>query len=95
MSNFAKNWKTSNGPAHAKTCFMSYANNKVADQPAYSHSLISTFVVRCLDSTTCKLAISKDSQSLLASVAEQAGLNLTWSKIFDDTFSHDVARMTL
>ena len=29
------------------------------------------------------------------SVAEQAGLNLTWSKISEDTFSHDVAHMTV
>ena len=31
--------------------FMPYANNKGADQPAHLHSLISAFVVRCLDST--------------------------------------------
>ena len=30
--------------------FMLYANNKGADQPAHPCSLISTFVVRCLDS---------------------------------------------
>ena len=30
---------------------MPYANNKGADQPAHSRSLISAFVVRCLDST--------------------------------------------
>ena len=30
--------------------FMSYANNKGTDQPAHPHSLISAFVVRCLDS---------------------------------------------
>ena len=29
---------------------MSYANNKGADQPAHPRSLISAFVVRCLDS---------------------------------------------
>ena len=29
---------------------MSYANNKGADQPAHPRSLISTFVVRYLDS---------------------------------------------
>ena len=29
---------------------MPYANNKDADQPAHPHSLISAFVVRCLDS---------------------------------------------
>ena len=38
------------GPGHAKTCLMSYANNKSADQPAHPRSLISAFVVRCLDS---------------------------------------------
>ena len=38
------------GSSHAKMCLMPYANNKGADQPAHSHSLISTFVVRFLDS---------------------------------------------
>ena len=37
-------------PGHEKMCFMSYANNKGADQPAHPRSLISAFVVRCLDS---------------------------------------------
>ena len=41
----------------------------------------------------CILAISKSSRFKLASVAEQAGLNLTWSKIPEDTFSHDVAHI--
>ena len=36
-------------PRHEKTCFMLYVNNKDADQPAHPHSLISAFVVRCLD----------------------------------------------
>ena len=36
---------------HEKTCLMSYANNKGADQPAHPRSLISAFVVCCLDST--------------------------------------------
>ena len=31
-------------------CLMPYVNNKDADQPAHPRSLISTFVVRCLDS---------------------------------------------
>ena len=35
---------------HEKMCLMSYANNKGADQPAHPTSLISTFVVHCLDS---------------------------------------------
>ena len=38
---------------------MSYANNKGADQPAHPHSLISTFVARCLDSKIPLLAIAE------------------------------------
>ena len=38
-------------PGHEKMCLMSYANNKGTDQSAHLGSLISTFVVRCLDST--------------------------------------------
>ena len=37
-------------PGHEKMCLISYANNKGADQPAHPRSLISAFVVRCLDS---------------------------------------------
>ena len=59
---------------------MPYGNNKYADQPVHPRSLISTFVVRCLNSMICILAISKVSRFYLAFVAEQAGLNLTWSK---------------
>ena len=33
-----------------RKCVMSYANNKGADQPAHPRSLISAFVIRCLDS---------------------------------------------
>ena len=36
-------------PGHEKMCLMSYANNKGADQPVHPRSLISAFVVRCLD----------------------------------------------
>ena len=38
-----------NEPGHEKTCRMSYANNKGADKPTHLRSLISAFVVRCLD----------------------------------------------
>ena len=31
-------------------CLMPYANNKGVDQPAHPRSLISAFIVRCLDS---------------------------------------------
>ena len=37
-------------PGHEKMCLMSYANNIGADQPAPPRSLISAFVVRCLES---------------------------------------------
>ena len=50
------------GPGHANMCLMPYANNKDADQPAHPPSLISAFVVRCLDSMICILAISKVSR---------------------------------
>ena len=43
-------WKHSIEPGHEKMCLMSYANNKGTDQPAHPRSLISAFVVRCLDS---------------------------------------------
>ena len=38
--------------------FMPYANNKGADQPEHPRSLISTFVVRCLDSIISLVSIS-------------------------------------
>ena len=50
---------TLSGLGHTKTCLMPDANNKGADQPVHPRSLISTFVVRCLNSTICILAISK------------------------------------
>ena len=57
---------------------MSYANNKETDQPVLPRSLISTFVVHCLDSIICLVSVSKISSLYLASVAVQAGLCLTW-----------------
>ena len=58
--------------------FMPYANNKGADQPAHSCSLISTFVVHCLDSLISLVSISEISSFYLACVPQQAGLSLTW-----------------
>ena len=57
---------------------MTYMNNKGADQPAHLRSLISTFVVRFLDSILQILAILEISRVQLVSVDEQAGLSLTW-----------------
>ena len=41
-----------------KNLFMPYANNKGADQPVHLRSLISAFVVRCLDSIIPLVSIS-------------------------------------
>ena len=55
-------------------------NNKGADQPAHSRSLIIACVIRVLESTISKLATSEISFFQLVSVAEQAGSNLTLSE---------------
>ena len=57
---------------------MSCANNKGADQPAHPRSLISAFFFRCLDSVMSLVSVTKISSLMLASVAEQASLSLTW-----------------
>ena len=63
--------RLTNGPGHAKMSLMPYANNKGADQPAHPRSLISTFVVRCLDSMTCTCSIQ--SYKILVSFCCRAG----------------------
>ena len=55
---------------------LSHANNKGADQPAHPRSLISAFVVRCLDSIIPLDSIAKISRLKLASVATQVSLCL-------------------
>ena len=70
---------------------MSYANNKGADQPAHPRSLISAFIVRCLDSI-----ISLDSTaeiSRLVSVSAQACLYLAWSETPEEMFCNVVAHL--
>ena len=84
-------------PRHEKTCFAiceqqrrrsacassqsNQHNNKGADQPAHPRSLISTFVVRCLDSIISVVSICKILSLYLVSVVEQGRLSLTWSEI--------------
>ena len=80
-------------PGHEKMCLMSYASNKGADQPEHPRSLISAFVVRCLFSVMSLVSVTRISSLMLASVAEQASLSLTWSKTPEDTFSHDEAQL--
>ena len=72
---------------------MPYANNKGADQSAHPRSLISAFVVRCLDSIICLDSIAEISRLLLDSVAAQAGLRLAWSETPEDTFCRVVAHI--
>ena len=79
-------------PGHVKMCLMSYANNKGADQPAHLRSLISTFVVHCLDSVMSLVSVTKILSLMLAFVAEQASLCLTWLETLD-TFFHDEAQV--
>ena len=55
-------------PGHEKMCLMSYANKKGADQPAHPRSLISAFVVCCLDSV-----ISLDSIAEISRLASSFG----------------------
>ena len=67
---------------------MPYANNKGADQPAHSRSLISAFAVRCLDSIIHILVKSRLSRLKLD---KKASFSLTWSEIPKTSFSRDGA----
>ena len=79
-------------PGHEKTYLMSYANNKSADQPAHPRSLITAFIVHCLDSISLD-SIAEISRVYLASLAAQTGLCLAWSETSEDTFCRVVAHM--
>ena len=80
-------------PDHEKIYLMSYTNNKSAVQPAHPRSLISTFVVRCLDSIISQDSIAEISRLWLPSVAVQAGLCLARSETPEDTFCRVVAHI--
>ena len=71
---------------------MPYANNKGADQPAHPRSLISAFVVHCLDSMISLVSISEIPSLLLVSEAEQASLSYLVANP-EDRFSHEVAHI--
>ena len=74
---------------------MAYANNKCTVQPAHPCSLISTFIVRFLDSIIPLLAISEISRLQLASVTEQAEQEFESTLVAnpEDRFSRDEAHM--
>ena len=62
-----------------KSAFI-YVNNKDTYQPVHLHSLISVFIVPCLDRIIHLISISEISGFWLTSVAEQTRLNLNWPK---------------
>ena len=71
-----------------------YANNKGADQPVHPHSLISTFVIRFLESIISKLV--QAAFLYLASLSSLTdGLSLTWLRTPEDSFSRDKAQMLI
>ena len=75
---------------------MQYATNKGADQPTHPRSLISSFVVRCLDSITTVVVISEISRLYLACVFEPAGLIESYlAENPKDRFSDDEAQLLL
>ena len=68
--------------------FMPYANNKDADQPAHPRSLISYFVVHCLDSISL-ISISEISSLQLVSAVSSP----TWLQTSEGRFSRDMAHL--
>ena len=66
-----------------------YANakNKCADQPAHLRSLISTFVVPCLDRIIPLVSICELSSLQLVPESKQAGSSPTWSQTPKTGFS--------
>ena len=73
-------------------CLKSYANNEGTDQTAHPRSLISAFVIRCLDSISLD-SKAEISRLELASVAAQAGFCLAWSETPEATFCHVAAQI--
>ena len=79
---------------------MSYANNKGADQCRRRSACASAQDGQSDQRLCCSLPMSLVSVTgisslMLASVAEQASLSLTWSETAEDTFCHDEAHMYL
>ena len=66
---------------------MPFANNKGRDQPGHPRSLISAFVIHCLDSIISIRVKSRISRLKLVSVAKQTGLSLTCPKPWRQIFS--------
>ena len=61
---------------------MPYANNKGADQPACIHSLISAFIICCLNSTYDGiLIVSKTSENKLSFLIKFAISNVSFTSL--------------
>ena len=74
-----------------RTCFAICEQQR---QSAHPRSLISAFVIRCLDSIIIPIvSIPAISSLSIASVATQTGLSLPWSQIPEDRFSRDEAHI--
>ena len=69
---------------------MPYANNKGAVKPVHRSSLISAFVVYCMEIV---IPVSKILWFLQASVTEQASMSLTWSYNYESSFCYDMAKI--
>ena len=76
------NWATS-----WENLLMPYATKKGADQAVHPRSLISAFIVGCLDNIIPQVSISEITSLYLASVAAQACLSLPWSQTRRQVFS--------
>ena len=73
-----------------------FANNKGADQPAHSCSLISAFVIRNFESIIyiyINLAIVEISILLLVSVADETGFSLALSETLKTGFCRIEAQL--
>ena len=68
---------------HEKTCLCHMQPTKMQIS-LHIHSLISTFVIRCLDSIIPIVATSEIPRLLLPSVVQPTGLSVTWSQTSED-----------
>ena len=75
------------GHQREKTCIRRFANNAGGDQPTHLRSLISTFVIRFLESIISRLAKSKILNFYLVYVAEETDLSLAFSKTLKTGFA--------
>ena len=76
-----------------KKCVLCHMRTTKVQISLRIRGLISAFVVRYLDSVMSLVSLTRISSLILASVAEQASLSLTWSETPEDTFCHGAAHL--